>query len=91
MCLGFPAEAPPQKPRMDYGQMVHFDRYGAPDDGHAFAHAIANYDASLAAHYTDLGKEGPEDAWSGPIGSKFHPQPRPDLAKQLKQQGFDFD
>lgn len=85
MCLGFPAATPPRKPRMDYGQMVHFDRYGPPGDG------IADYDASLAAHYKDIGKEGPEDAWSGIIGSKFHPQPRPDLAKQLKQQGFDFD
>lgn len=91
MCLGFPAEAPPRKPRMDYSQMVHFDRYGAPDDGHASAHAIRDYDASLAAHYTALGKETGADAWSGIIGSKFHPQPRPDLAKQLKQQGFDFD
>ncbi len=88
MCLGFPAETPPQKPRMDYGRMVHFDRYGAPEDEHD--DAITDYDASLKAHYTGLGKEGPEDAWSGIIGSKFHPQPRPDLAKQLKQQGFDF-
>lgn len=93
MCLGFPAAAPPppRKPRMDYSQMVHFDRYGALEDERPPADAIADYDASLAAHYTDLGKETGADAWSGIIGPKFHSPPRPDLARQLKQQGFDFD
>jgi len=90
MCLGFPAEAPEQKPRMDFSQMVHRERYGALDDGRAPADAIADYDAGLAAHYAGLGKESPGDAWSGVIGSKFHPQPRPNLAKQLRRQGFDF-
>ncbi len=88
MCLGYPAEAPPQKPRMDFDRMLHRERYQASGSG--TDEAITDYDASLAAHYTDLGKEGPADAWSGVIGDKFFPPPRPELGKQLKQQGFDF-
>ncbi len=91
MCLGWPAETPPQKPRMDFSQMVHFDRYGALEDERPPARAMADYDAGLKAHYTGLGKETAAGAWSDVIGGKFHPQPRPDLAKQLKQQGFDFN
>ena len=49
------------------------------------------YDASLAAHYTDQGRETVADAWTGVIGLKFDSPRRPNLAKQLKQQGFDFN
>jgi hypothetical protein len=55
------------------------------------ARAIADYDASLAAHYTDQGRETVADAWTGVIGLKFDSPRRPNLAKQLKQQGFDFN
>jgi nitroreductase len=85
LCLGFPADAPEQKPRMDFSQMVHFDHYGAPGD------AISDYDATLAAHYTGLGKETPAAAWSEVVGSKFFPQPRSDLRSQLAELGFNFD
>ena len=91
MCLGFPAEAPPQKPRMDYSQMVHSERYGALEDERPPARAIADYDASLAARYTDQGRETVAAAWTGVIGLKFDSPRRPNLAKQLKQQGFDFN
>ena len=91
LCLGFPADIPEQKPRMDFSHMVHVDRYGAPDGGPAPTEAIPDYDASLAAHYASLGKQTVAGAWSEVIGAKFHPQPRPDLGSQLADQGFDFD
>jgi len=90
MCLGFPAKIPQQKPRMDFSQMVHFDRYGALEDDRAPADAIPDYDGDLSAHYTGLGMDTAAAAWSEVIGKKFQLQPRPELAKQLKQQGFDF-
>lgn len=90
MCLGWPAGIPKQKPRMDFSQMVHYDRYGALEDERAPADAIPDYDASLSDHYTSLGQDTVAGAWSEVVGNKFNPQPRPDLRRQLAEQGFDF-
>ncbi|NQV82805.1 MAG: NADPH-dependent oxidoreductase [Rhodospirillales bacterium] len=91
MCLGFPAgDPPPQKPRMDFSQMVHDDRYGAVRDERSPEQALGDYDATLAAHYRAIGKETTDNSWSHEVGGKFYPQPRPNLARQLAELGFDF-
>ncbi len=90
MCLGFADEAPPQKPRMAYGQMVHLDRYGNRPDGRDLEAAIGDYDSDLAAHYRGRGLDAQDAAWSGDIDKKFHNKLRDGLRDQLRELGFDF-
>ncbi len=90
MCLGWPAEAPPQKPRMDHSRMVHYERYGALRDDRDMAAAIADYDGALAAHYASVDKPTTTDSWTHDIDKKLSARPRDDLRRQLRQLGFDF-
>lgn len=91
MCLGWPAEAPQQKPRMDYSQMVHYERYGnLRGDTRDMAQGVRDYDAALAAHYTSTNKPTAPDSWTHETASKFHVQPREKLRADLKDRGFDF-
>jgi len=90
MCLGWPGEAPPQKPRMDYSTMVHYDRYGALRDNRDVAQSLDDYDAALARHYEDIGKPTTPDSWSHDMDKKFDPQLRDNLRRELKELGFDF-
>ena len=90
MCLGWPAEVPPQKPRMDFARMVHYESYGLRRDDRDSATAAADYDKALHAHYTEIGKPTTTDSWSHDIDNKFNPQQREALRKQLAELGFDF-
>jgi FMN reductase (NADPH) len=90
MCLGWPDEAPPQKPRMDYSTMVHYERYGALRDNRELAQSLDDYDATLAKHYEGIGKPTTADSWTHDMGKKFSPQLRDNLRQQLKELGFDF-
>lgn len=86
MCLGWPAEAPPQKPRMDTGLTVHHETYD-PDGLEA---DLDTYDKDLADHYNRLGKPTTPDSWTNDIDKKFASPRRDALRKQLKERGFDF-
>ena len=86
MCLGYPAEMPKQKPRMEQKFLVHQDRYD-PLKSEA---AVEAYDPTLLAHYEKLGKSTTTNSWSNEMDKKFHPQLREGLREQLKSQGFDF-
>lgn len=90
MCLGWPAEAPEQKPRLDYESVVHFERYGATRDGRDLASALAAYDRALAAHYAAVGKPTTPDSWTRDMDLKFHQPLRENLRRELKELGFDF-
>ena len=90
MCLGFPDEVPPQKPRMDYSTMVHYERFGALRDNRDTGTSLDDYDAALEAHYKNIGVPTTPDSWTHDMDSKFSPQLREGLREQLKQQGFDF-
>ena len=90
MCLGWPGEAPPQKPRMDYSTIVHYERYGALRDNRDLGQALDDYDAGLARHYESIGKATTANSWTHDMGKKFSPQLRDNLRQQLKPQGFDF-
>lgn len=90
MCLGFPEEAPAQKPRMDYAGMVHYERYGHQPDGQPLASHLAAYDAELAMHYRATGRATTDDSWTHDMDKKFHPWLRDKLRQQLKERGFDF-
>ena len=86
MCLGYPAEAPKQKPRMGLDGMVHYERY---DAAQALA-VVDSYNGDLAEHYESIGKATTPNSWSDEINKKFSPQPREGLRAQLKKRGFDF-
>jgi nitroreductase len=90
MCLGWPDDVPPQKPRMDFDAVVHRERYGNQGEGFNADAALDAYDAALAAHYTSTGKSTTPDSWTRDIDKKFHPQLRQGLREQLRQLGFDF-
>ena len=86
MCLGWPAEQPPQKPRIDIGTTIHYERY----DAEATLASLDAYDAELAVHYKASGRETTPDSWTRDMDRKFHPPLRDKLREQLKTQGFDF-
>lgn len=90
MCLGWPAEVPPQKPRMAFDAMVHYERYGVHRGVGDVASAVADYDAALARHYDSVGKPTTRDSWSHDMDKKFHPPLRDRLREELRQLGFDF-
>ena len=86
MCLGWPAEQPPQKPRMDIGATIHYEKY----DPEAALASLDEYDRELAAHYESSGRKTTPDSWTHDMDKKFHPPLRDKLRQQLKHQGFDF-
>ena len=90
MCLGWPDEAPEQKPRMDYAGMVHYDRYGTLKTGDDLSQRLAAYDADLARHYRATGRPTTDDSWTHDMDKKFNPWLRDKLRQQLKERGFDF-
>lgn len=90
MVLGWPDEAPSQKPRMATTSVVHYEQYGRTRDGGKVDPAIAAYDAALRAHYENIGKPTAPDSWSHDMGKKFMPEPRPNLRRELAALGFDF-
>ncbi len=86
MCLGYPAEAPKQKPRMPVPGIVHQDRY---DPAAALA-ILDPYDADLKAHYDSIGKASTAASWTDDVDKKFAARPRDGLRAALKGRGFDF-
>jgi nitroreductase len=90
MVLGWPEEAPQQKPRMDYDMVVHYDQYGNQKGEKGLVAQLGNYDGQLSAHYNAIGKETTPDSWTHDINSKFADPRRVELRAQLKERGFDF-
>lgn len=90
MVLGWPAEAPEQKPRMPYEAMVHFEQFGQHKDGMTMEEGLKQYDQQLAAHYRGQGRTTNDDSWSAELVKKFAPQPREKLRSEAAGQGFDF-
>lgn len=86
MCLGWPAEAPKQKPRMDLGLTVHYEKY----DTGKLEKGLDAYDSELAAHYKSIDKPTTPDSWTHDIDAKFAQPRRDKLREQLKGMGFDF-
>ena len=86
MCLGWPDQAPDQKPRMDTGMTTHYEKY----DEKATVASMEAYDSALAEHYTSHGVKTTPDSWTHDMDKKFHPPQRDKLRQQLKGRGFDF-
>ncbi|MEQ8228372.1 MAG: NADPH-dependent oxidoreductase [Rhodospirillales bacterium] len=86
MCLGYPAEAPKQKPRMPADGIIHYERYDADK-----ALAVVDiYNAELKTHYESVGKPTADESWSADVDKKYAQRPRDHLRGALKNRGFDF-
>jgi FMN reductase (NADPH) len=90
MVLGWPDEAPKQKPRMSYDAIVHYEKYSNFRDGRDIETKLEEYDAELCAHYNAIGKETTPDSWSHDVNAKFAVPRRQQLRAQLKERGFDW-
>jgi nitroreductase len=86
LCLGYPAEAPKQKPRMPAEGIIHYERY----DTEKGVGVVDPYNAALKAHYESVGKPTAEDSWSADVDKKYAQRPRDHLRDALKKLGFDF-
>jgi len=91
MVLGWPADVPPQKPRMPYEAMVHYEQFGNHKEGLTMLDGVAAYDRQLAAHYRGQGRTTNDDSWTAEVAKKFSVRPRQKLRAELAGQGFDFD
>lgn len=87
LCMGYPAENPPQKPRMQEDLIIHYDRYDNSDP----RDKLQAYDEALAEHYRAQGRRSPDAAWTGIIAQRFSAPRRPMLRSILEKMGFHFD
>jgi nitroreductase len=83
MCMGWPAERPPQKPRMPEGAVIHFERY----DAERTDAVLAQYDESLHRHYQGQGRAAAEP-WTARVSVEFSKPRRTDLRAHLQALGF---
>lgn len=90
MCLGYPGEEPPQKPRFPARALIHDERYGRVRDPRPVEEVLATYDALLAAHYRATGRATTDDSWTHDMDAKFHPPLRDRLRAQLRALGLDW-
>ena len=90
MVLGWPGEEPPQKPRMPYEAMVHYEQFGQFKGEITMEDGLSQYDKELAAHYRGQGRTTNDDSWSAELVKKFAAKPREKLRDEVKHQGFDF-
>jgi nitroreductase len=85
LCVGWPVEAPPCKPRHPLDIVLHRERY----NGTGMEDGVADYDRTLADHYRSIGKPTPDNSWSQHMIEKFSDPPRPDLRAEVNQLGFE--
>ncbi|RMG80420.1 MAG: oxygen-insensitive NADPH nitroreductase [Chloroflexi bacterium] len=87
LCMGWPAEQPPQKPRLPHAVVVHEERYHTEN----IDEALKAYDEALAEHYRAQGRNTPDAAWTGIIASRFETPRRAFLHDVLEKRGFRWD
>ena len=87
LCIGWPDERPPQKPRMPEELIIHFERYNqAGVDEH-----LHEYDKALAAYRRSVGQETPDTAWTSKMADRFPKPARPGMRAALEKLGFRFE
>lgn len=87
LCIGWPAEAQPQKPRMAPEAIIHFEQYDATKQDAL----LAEYDKQLAEHYREQGRKTPDAAWTQVIAQKLSVHRRADLRPVLEARGLHFE
>ena len=87
LCIGWPAERPPQKPRMPQSLILHDERYSQEN----VDRYISEYDKALAAYRRSVGQETPDAAWTRKMADRFPNPARPGMRVALENLGFVFD
>ena len=87
LCVGWPVEAPPCKPRHPLDIVVHRERY----NGTGMEDGVTAYDRTLADHYRSIGKPTVDHSWSQHMIDRFSESPRPDLRAELIGLGFEIN
>ena len=83
MCLGWPNESNPVKPRMPVGFVLHQDVYQEVS-----AERIALYDETMAAYYASRGSNIKLSDWSTAAATAVQGKKREHMHEFLRQQGF---
>lgn len=83
MCLGWPAQHNPVKPRMPTELVLHQDEYRDPSDAE-----IAAYDATMADYYQSRGSNVKLSDWSRATANAIQGKKREHLLGFLQAQGF---
>jgi oxygen-insensitive NADPH nitroreductase len=81
LCLGYPDQDPPPKPRLPRDLMFFENRYVAPDKN-----LVAQYDAELRDYY--LARSGKALDWSYSIRKALSEAVRPHMLSFLQKQGL---
>jgi nitroreductase len=84
MCLGWPAEKNPTKPRMPLADILHQDRYAGdnPDE------QIDHYDQRMADYYAARGSNSRASTWSRQTASAIQGKKRAHMLEVLQARGF---
>lgn len=83
MCLGWPDERNPVKPRMPVDLILHQDRYEDPADT-----AMADYDATMAVYYAGRGSNVRLSDWSAAVAAALQGKKREHMLGFLQARGF---
>ena len=83
MCLGWPDERNPVKPRMPVELILHQDSYADPPDD-----AVAAYDATMAAYYAGRGSNVRLSDWSAAVAAALQGKKREHMLGFLQARGF---
>ena len=83
LCLGWPAEDPPVKPRMPTALVLHQESYRDPDP-----QALADYDRTMAGYYTARSRKLTGRDWSTTTAKAVQGKKREHLLPFLRRFGF---
>ena len=87
VCIGWPDQRPPQRPRMSEEVIIHFERYNQDNlDKH-----LHEYDQALAAYERSIGQETKDTAWTSKMADRFPKPARPGMRAALERLGFVFE
>lgn len=83
MCIGWPDEDNPVKPRMPVDYVLHQDIYRDPTDD-----AMARYDAQMADYYATRGSNIKLSDWSSAVAGAMQGKKREHMLEFLRARGF---
>jgi nitroreductase len=83
MCIGFPAQNPQTKPRMDLSLILSENRYEALD-----VKKLDAYDEEIKEYYIDRTRGKINHTWTEQMSEKMKTETRPFMLEYLQKQGF---
>ncbi len=84
LCLGWPAERHPVKPRLPVAAVLHENRY----DGERIASDIAAYDRIMSDYFASRGQNAKHSTWSEQVATALQGKKREHMLAFLQSKGF---